>query len=271
MFKTLVNAFAPVILALMLWAGGPHAHAQSKAATASSPFSGSYQTAYTNTHITADITENQTLVRGTFVMDGDAYQILATTTGKNTFRGKILDASKDKFYDMAGQLQQDTLSLAILFPELDNKVVNLLLTKTGSAPPPGQAKASAAPAANPKAQAALNTKEKSPKLIGTWRHTEVLSSGVGDNNAALATDYFIQFKPNGECLSWAGSSAGGSKDVSLESRGNGPVTREEWYTEGKKVIFIDLQTREETNLTFFAEESRMLLKGSGSKVYQRVR
>lgn len=54
MFKTPANAFAPVILALMLWAGGPHAHAQIKAATASSPFSGSYQDAYTNTHITAD-------------------------------------------------------------------------------------------------------------------------------------------------------------------------------------------------------------------------
>jgi hypothetical protein len=80
----------------------------------------------------------------------------------------------------------------------------------------------------------------------------------------------LQFKPNGECLSWSGSSAGGSSNVSIESRGNGSVTREEWYTEGKQVIFVNPQTQEEVSLTFFAEESRMMLKGSSSKVYQRV-
>ncbi|CAM8671767.1 hypothetical protein MCEMSEM18_02270 [Comamonadaceae bacterium] len=228
-------------------------------ATATQAFTGRYLDAATQ--VSADITKDKSLVRGTFRLDSQNYQILGTTTGANTFSGKIFDHSNGKFYQMAAQLQHTTLSLAILIPEQDNKVINLLLTKTTST-------ASTTPA-QPKA--AINTKEKNPKLIGTWRYTEVLSSGFGDNNASLATDYFIQFKPNGECLSWAGSSAGGSKDVSLDSRGNGDVTREEWYTEGKKVIFIDPQTREESSLTFFAEDSRMLLKGSSSKVYQRVR
>jgi hypothetical protein len=53
---------------------------------AASPIAGTYLAAYTNTSISADITENRTLIRGKFVMDGDAYQILATTTGANTFR-----------------------------------------------------------------------------------------------------------------------------------------------------------------------------------------
>lgn len=236
-------------------------------AQAAGGFTGTYQAAYTNTAIAAEIVENQSLIRGTFLMDGDHYKIIATSQ-QNTFRGKILDEGTGKFYDVASQLQGNQMRLSITLPELNNKVVDLQLTKTGAAQTPAGNPAAAAAAAIP----ALNNKEKNPRLVGTWRYTEVLSSGMGgSNHASLATDYFVQFKPNGECLSWAGSSAGGTAHASIESRGNGSVTREEWYTEGKKVIFVDPQTKQEVGLTFFAEDNRMMLKGSSSKVYQRVR
>lgn len=230
-------------------------------AHATNGFAGSYQAAYTNTTIAAEIVENQNLIRGNFVMDGEQYKIIATRN-QNTFRGKILDERKGKFYDVASRLTGNQLHFAIVFPELGNKVVELQLTKAGNI--------ARSAGSQPTTQAARNNKEKSPRLVGTWRYTEVLSSGKGGNYASLATDYFLQFKPNGECLSWSGSSAGGSSNVSIESRGNGSVTREEWYTEGKQVIFVNPQTQEEVSRTFFAEESRMMLKGSSSKVYQRV-
>lgn len=251
-------------------------------AQAAGGFTGTYRAAYTNTAIAAEIVENQSLIRGTFYMDGDQYKIIATSQ-QNTFRGKILDESKGKFYDVASQLQGHQMRLSITLPELNNKVVDLQLTKLGAAhtpasnPPaaPGATAAGASPGAGavtatPAAAPALNNKEKNPRLVGTWRYTEVLSSGMGGNHASLATDYFVQFKPNGECLSWTGSSAGGSAHASIESRGQGQVTREEWYTEGKNVVFVNPQTREEVSLAFFAEDHRMMLKGSSSKVFQRV-
>ncbi len=256
---TLQNLVSTALLALASM--GACASAQ-----AAGGFTGTYRAAYTNTAIAAEIVENQSLIRGTFLMDGEHYKIIATSH-QNTFRGKILDEGKGKFYDVASQLQGNQMRLSITLPELNNKVVDLQLTKTGSAHTPASNPAAAAAAAAP----ALNNKEKNPRLVGTWRYTEVLSSGMGGNHASLATDYFVQFKPNGECLSWTGSSAGGTAHASIESRGNSSVTREEWYTEGKKVIFVDPQTQQQVSLTFFAEDNRMMLKGSSSKVYQRVR
>lgn len=238
------------------------------------PFTGKYQSVNTNGAVFTEINQNHQLIRGTFLMDGVNYQIIATSEG-NRFQGKILDEIQGKFYGVTSELKGSELHFAITIPELNNRIVDVLFIKQGSS----AATKLVEQAGQPKAKVALNNtlnnnlnnKEKSPKLIGTWRYTEVLSSGFGSDTASLATDYFVQFNPNGECLSWVGSSAGGSQDVSLESRGNGNITREEWYTEGNKVIFIDPATREETSITFFAEEQRMMLKGSSSKVYQRVR
>jgi hypothetical protein len=233
----------------------------SVSAQAAGNFTGTYQATYPGGTVAAEIVENQSLIRGNFLMDGEQYKIIATSN-QNTFRGKILDEGKGKFYDVASQLNGNQMHLSITLPELNNKVVEMLLTKTGAAQ---------TPTSNPtKAQPALNNKEKNPRLVGTWRYTEVLSSGMGGNYASLATDYFVQFRPNGECLSWAGSSAGGAPNVSMESRGNGSVTREEWYTEGSKVTFVNPHTKQQVSLTFFAEDNRMMLKGSSSKVYQRV-
>ena len=47
----------------------------------------------------------------------------------------------------------------------------------------------------------VSTKELNPKFIGTWRFTEVLSSG----GFTVVTDYFFQFKANGEVDNWFGT------------------------------------------------------------------
>lgn len=227
------------------------------------PFTGKYQSVNTNGTLITEINQDHQLIRGTFLMDGVNYQIIATSEG-NLFQGKIIDEPAGKFYNVTSELKGNELHFAITIPEIDNQEINILFIKQEFAA------AEAAQTTTPTNTQPLNSKEKSPRLVGTWRHTEVLSSGYGGDAASLATDYFVQFKPNGECLSWVGSSAGGSQDVSLENLGNGEVTREEWYTEGNIVTFIDPTTREEVSLTFYAEEHRMMLKGSSSKVYERV-
>jgi hypothetical protein len=229
-------------------------YAQNQTTPGGGSFVGHFAAEHANTSVIADITQNNTLVRGTLMMDGETYQILGTTTGKNTFSGKLVDGAKNKFFDIAAQIHRDTLSLAILFPERGKQVVNVLLTKTGRTQAPAPA----------------HSKEKSPRLIGTWRYTEVLSSGFGNNAAALVTDTFVQYKANGERLSWVGSSAGGSQDVRLQSRGKGEVTVMHWYTEGSLLTLIDPQTQESSSIGFFADGDRMMLKGSG-RVYERVR
>jgi len=224
-------------------------------------FTGKYFAAYENAAISAEITEDQNVIRGYFYMDGVQNEIIATSQS-NTFQGKILDRQKEIFYDISAILKDDVLYFSITFPELDNQVIELILNKTD------HLESQPNPNLNPVTQS--NDKVRDQRLIGTWRYTEVLSSGNGDFYTSLATDYFIQFKANGECLSWSGSSAGGSSDVSLESRGNSNVYVEKWYTEGKNVIFYDPKTHEEVSIPFFAEENRMMLKGGSSKVYERV-
>lgn len=236
-----------------------------KTMAASDLFTGNYAASYENAAISAEMTENQNVVRGFFYMDGVKNEMIAISD-RNTMKGKLKDKSKNIHYDFSAILKDNVLHFSITFPELNNQVIALVLTKQGSL-----TTIENAPISNSKPSAAINSKTKDRRLIGTWRYTEVLSSGgYGSNYTSLATDYFIQFKPNGECLSWTGSSAGGSSDATIESRGTGNVTKEGWYTEGKNVIFYDLNTNEETSIPFLADENRFLLKGGSTKIYQRV-
>ena len=229
-------------------------------------FTGNYLASYENAAISAEMTENQNVVRGFFYMDGVKNEMIAISD-RNTMKGKLKDKSKNIHYDFSAILKDNVLHFSITFPELNNQVIALVLNKQGSL-----TTIENAPISNSKPTASINSKTKDRRLIGTWRYTEVLSSGgYGSNYASLATDYFIQFKPNGECLSWTGSSAGGSSDVAIESRDTAStVTKEGWYTEGKNVIFYDLNTNEEVSIPFLADENRFLLKGGSTKIYQRV-
>lgn len=243
-------------------------------------FTGKYLASYENASISAELTENNTVVKGFFYMDGVQNELIAISN-RNTMTGKLKDKSKNVYYDFTANLKDDLLRFSITFPELNNQVVELLLTKQGYTSggennltiTNGDSNITANETtnnSNSKPSTQLNSKTKDRRLIGTWRYTEVLSSGYSDNYGSLSTDYFIQFKPNGECLSWSGSSAGGTNDVTYESTGNSNLTKEGWYTEGKNVVFYDLTTNEEVSIPFLADENRFLLKGGSTKIYVRV-
>lgn len=229
--------------------------------TTSSIFAGTYEAAYENASISAEITEDRNVIRGIFYMDGVQNELIATSKSY-TFQGKILDKQQNIFYDVSAVLDGDVLHFSITFPELDNQVVTLILKKVNhlqsQTPTPSTSVTQ------------TDNHVRDQRLIGTWRYTEVLSSGGYGDYTSLATDYFLQFKSNGECLSWSGSSAGGSADVTYENSENSEVSVGGWYTEGKNVIFYDPNTHEEVSIPFFAEENRMMLKGGSSKVYERV-
>lgn len=244
-------------------------------------FIGNYVASYSNAVISAKLTQENTVVKGFFYMDGVQNELIAISD-RNTMAGKLKDKSKNVYYDFTANLRDNILRFSITFPELNNQVVELLLTKQGYTSggennltiTNGDSNITTSETTNSsssKPSTQLNSRAKDRRLIGTWRYTEVLSSGgYGGDYASAATDYFIQFKPNGECLSWSGSSAGGTSDVTYESRGNGNVTTEGWYTEGKNVVFYDLNTNEEVSIPFLADENRFLLKGGSTKIYQRV-
>lgn len=243
-----------------------------KIVSAKGLFTGKYIASYENASIWAEMTDTQNVVKGLFYMDGVPNEIIAISD-RNTMKGKLKDKSKNGYYDFTALLNGKELQFSITFPELDNKIITLLLTKEVLTITNGNAAITTtenAAISNTKPTAAINGKTKDRRLIGTWRHTEVMNSGYGDNYGSLATDYFIKFQPNGECLSWTGSSAGGTNNATYDSSGNSNVTKEGWYTEGKNVIFYNLNTLEEVSIPFLADETRFLLKGGSTKIYERV-
>lgn len=236
-----------------------------KMTAANGMFTGTYEASYQNATISAELSDDKNVVKGFLYMDGVQNELIAISN-KSTMSGKVKDKSKNVYYDFTAQLKDNILHFSITFPELENKIVELILTKKTSITHNANAKITTT-----ESPSVSNTKPKDRRLIGTWRYTEVLSSGgYGSSYASMATDYFIQFKPNGQCLSWVGSTAGGSSDVSIENRGNSKVTTEGWYTQAKNVIFFNLTTNEEVSIPFLADENRFVLKGGSTKIYQRV-
>jgi hypothetical protein len=102
------------------------------------------------------------------------------------------------------------------------------------------------------------TKELNPKFIGTWRFTEVLSSG----GFTVVTDYFIKFKNNGEADEWFGTSSNPVNNLTTIG----------WYTNSNNVVFFNLQNKVENSIPFSmsADGQTILFSGNSKKVYQKI-
>ncbi len=100
---------------------------------------------------------------------------------------------------------------------------------------------------------------KDTRLIGTWRFTEVLSSG----GFTVVTDYFIEFKTNGEANEWFGTSSNPVNNLNTVG----------WYTKGSNVVFINLQTKVENSVPFSmsTDSNTMLFNGNNTQVYQKIK
>ncbi|MEZ4778486.1 MAG: hypothetical protein R2786_03805 [Flavobacteriaceae bacterium] len=117
----------------------------------------------------------------------------------------------------------------------------------------------------------MNTKERDARLIGTWRYTEVLSSGYGGDYTSLTTDYFFQFSADGIFASWTGNSAlGNSGGNSIDDLSEN-VVKAQWYTKDGYLYFVDATSQEEAGVKYFIDNNRLMLSGNGeNKVMEKL-
>lgn len=104
-------------------------------------------------------------------------------------------------------------------------------------------------------------------VVGKWRYTEAYVSG----EFSFATDYFMQFDPNGTAYISEGRSAGGGPNSSIDS-GAGDVHTGTWKTEGGILYLNDGTSGWVGYAKYIAEPLRMMLTfGDGKKqVWEKI-
>lgn len=219
---------------------------------ASSFFNGNFDGINAGKSISISLKTANSSVTGLLMMNGESAQI----TGKvklDYATGQIKELGSGKVYSFTAERKVNDLLFYITFPEYNNQVVKMELKKVI-------------------AITASNVKRKiDQSLVGTWRNTEVISSGSGEFYSSFSTDYFVSFNANGTALIWSGKSAGGTKDVLAEANGSSKAQRMEWYTNGKNLFFVDPVSKRESAVAFYAEPNRMMLSTANSKkVYHRI-
>jgi len=217
-------------------------------------FAGTYSVTLQGTLMSITLFTNGDKVTGNFLMNGQQAKI--TGIVKNLIcSGKIVEDETGKTYNFEADRKDDYLNFAFAIPEQNNQVVKLLMKKE---------------VINKTSTTAIN-KSRNQLLIGTWRYTEVISSGSGQFYSSFSTDYFVKFNQNGSAQIWTGKSAGGTNGITIDSAKPGTVQNAEWYTEGKLLYFVDPSTKSKSSIIYYAEPSRMMLtKGNSKKVYQKI-
>lgn len=220
------------------------------------PMTGSFAGRQPGLNSAISLKANGNAVTGNFELNGRPGTVQASMDG-STLQGNLYDVQMQKNYAFTGYLQQDSLYLSIVFPELNNQAVQLQMIRlaeqtatTNTNPPVGN---------------------RNPALVGLWRYTETFSSGSGDNYASFSTDYFMEFKTDGTVFSWTGKSAGGSNNLTIEGCPSG-TQKAGWTTDGKTLFLTDLASGQKASLLFYAEANRMMLhNGAEKKIMTRLR
>jgi hypothetical protein len=208
---------------------------------------------------TADLTVTGQQLGGSVTMNGNKATVAGTITDSIS-TGTVYDVVTGKTYSYSSLLRGNELSFSITFPELNNQAIHLQMQRV------------IATASNEKV---VNdpSKKKDARLVGTWRYTDIITSGSGGNFGSFSTDYFMEFRADGTLLSWMGNSGGGVGDQSISSAGNGKAEKGQWYTEGKTLFLVDPTTGQKVSTLFYAEASRIMLHNGGAskKVWERIR
>lgn len=215
-------------------------------------FSGEFEGANGGKNTTISLKPNGSKLSGHLNMDGETATITGEIKDANA-TGKITEVASGKSYVFNAIRKANDLHFSMVFPEFNNQTVSLILNKVVSV------------------NKVTNNKNRDQKLIGTWRNTEVISSGSGQFYSSFSTNYFLKLNADGSALSWTGKSAGGTKDVTIDGDNHSALLKLEWYTNGKSLILANPANRKESQAIYYAEPSRMMLSyGKENKVYQRV-
>ncbi|MFT3980999.1 MAG: hypothetical protein QM687_11050 [Ferruginibacter sp.] len=217
-------------------------------------FAGSFEGTYNGIAATANLQTTGNAITGSITINGRPGKVHATANGYSC-EGILYDIQMQKNYAFTGTLEKDSLRLSVVFPELNNQAVLLLMQRL-----------------KPVDITIPSNGTINPALVGLWRYTETFSSGYGDQYASFSTDYFMEFKADGTVYSWTGKSAGGTAGAGISAGASGKQ-KGGWYTEGKLLYLTDPATGQKTSVQFYAEPDRLLLHngGSGKKLLTRVR
>ncbi len=104
------------------------------------------------------------------------------------------------------------------------------------------------------------------RLVGNWRYTDTYVSGT----FSFATDYFMQFNPDGTMLWTDGRTAGGGPDISMDS-GTGDVHSATWKIENK-IIWLDGGNGWEHYAKYYEEKGSLLLtfQNGNKQVWEKL-
>ena len=231
-------------------------------------FTGKYQGNYENSLTTVEITAENQSILGVFTLDTRAFTINATST-ENTLTGEIVDEESGNFHTVIARLSGNMLHLQITFPEHNYQVLELSLQRTNDI----------ATAKNFPALDKVTTTTYQPKnlngdiaLVGKWRFTEVLSSGIGEFYASFSTDYFLRINSDGTAVSWIGQSAGGNESMSIEGNYGSDIKEFGWYTKDNQFFVVDPAHKEANkSIVYYAEQNRIMLSnGDKKRVFERI-
>ena len=195
---------------------------------------------------------------GKILLNGKQGIVSGTIQGAEA-SGHIDDQETGLQYAFTSLMQNDALHVSIVFPELGNMAIDLVMQRSPEE----------IPAAN---ETSLNAGSQDARLVGTWRYTEVLGGGYGDNYGSMATDYFMRLHENGMAESWTGQSAGGAWDSVFSASGEKEAITQRWHTSGKTLVFSDTVSGQQQAVIFYADGNRIMLDDGSSqkKIFERV-
>jgi hypothetical protein len=213
-------------------------------------FEGNFKGTNNGITATANLTVSDGRLQGTVLMNGESARLDGSIDGEST-RGTLHDAATDKDYDYTGSIAGDELSISIIFPELNDQEVKLIMQREGGS--------------EVKEKAGKQSGELNPDLVGTWKHTEILGGGGGES---MTNEFLMEFREDGTCSSWPGRSTGFG---SYQEEDKSKATNGKWYTAGDMLHFVDPATGEDASTNYSVSESGLLMSNGGSKkIWQRV-
>lgn len=206
----------------------------------------------------ASLTAKGKKLSGKILLNGKSGVISGTITDDKA-EGHIDDQETGLQYAFTASISGDELQLSIVFPELGNMAVDLLLNRSEEE-------------ISVVKDQPVTGGSQDQQLVGTWRFTEVLGGGYGSNYGSMATDYFMRLHADGTAESWTGQSAGGAWDSVFSSTGGNEIVTQRWHTSGKTLVFTDPVNGRQQAVIYYADENRIMLDDGGSqkKIFERT-
>ena len=241
----------PILLLLMVISTISHA-------ALGQNFSGSFAGTLNGVSTRAELKPQGNTLKGVLSIDGKPGQLTGQING-NATSGSIIDDETGAIFTFTAILSGDDLNFKLSQADVGLADLPLAMKRVTKTATPAT-KTQMVPAGKLDA-----------RLFGTWRYTEVLSTGGYGDNFSMSTDNFLQLNADGSGFAWTGSSAGGSADVSFSS-GAAKKNSISWYTQDNKLYFKDPSDPNPVFTLFSVDDTRLMLHNGGNekKVYQHV-